>query len=84
MFGLNGLSGGGLFAQTRPIRCGRRTSLQAAAAGGNASPWFAGPVVGLNDAWSADPPQFRVGGSRSPAVSRSPAQGTERRCSCRI
>ena len=63
MFGLNGLSGGGLFAQTRPIRLrAKNLTLQVQPQpAGTPSPWLPAQSLVLNDAWSADPPQFRVG-----------------------
>ena len=64
LFGRNSPPGGGsLFGRTRPIQMrGRSITLEVLPQpAGTASPWLPAESVTLNDAWSIDPPQFRVG-----------------------
>lgn len=63
LFGRNGLSGGSLFRQTRPmqVRAKRLTLQVQPQPPGTSTPWLPAESVALNDAWSPEPPQFRVG-----------------------
>ncbi len=64
LFGRNNpLGGGSLFGRTRPVQMrGRSVALEVLPQpAGTGSPWLPAESVTLNDAWSPDPPQFRVG-----------------------
>lgn len=63
LFGRSGLSGGSLFSHTRPMQMrAKRLTLQVQPQPpGTPTPWLPAESVALNDAWSPDPPQFRVG-----------------------
>lgn len=54
---------GGMFGQTRPIqaRAADKTLEVRAQPAGTASPWLPAESLTLNEAWSPDPPTFRVG-----------------------
>ena len=64
LFGRNSFPGGSsLFSQTRPLRL-RAPNVELevrAQPAGSPSPWLPAESLSLNEAWSPDPPVFRVG-----------------------